>query len=137
MRKPSGTGWNCPTHPTGGGGRAARTCGGHQHGAGDGEFRGVAGALPAATALAQARGVHRDHQAYRDACRPRHGDGPGTRALIDILLAHCSMPAATLIDAMEVAVITGVLAADAIIIDARRAAVPAPVGPPRSPRARP
>ena len=57
------------------------------------------GALPGATALAQAkrRGVFTaSHQAYWDAARRARGDAAGTRALIAILLAHRTMPAAAL-----------------------------------------
>ena len=56
-------------------------------------------ALPGATALAQAkaRGVFTaSHQAYWDAARAARGDAGGTRALIAILLAHRTMPAAAL-----------------------------------------
>jgi pantothenate synthetase len=45
------------------------------------------GALPGATALAQARASRAftpSHQAYWDACRRARGDAAGTRALIEI-----------------------------------------------------
>ncbi|HTQ88830.1 MAG TPA: IS21 family transposase, partial [Streptosporangiaceae bacterium] len=55
------------------------------------------GALPGSSALAQARaaGVFTSvHEAFWAAARARHGDGAGTRALIDVLLLHRRMPAA-------------------------------------------
>ncbi|WP_460359376.1 IS21 family transposase [Mycobacterium sp. ZZG] len=85
------------------------------------------GALPGATALAQAkaRGVFTmSHQSYWDAARTARGDGKGTRALITILLAHRSLPAAALITAMDRAVTSGCLDPEAVIIDARRDTIP-------------
>jgi hypothetical protein len=49
------------------------------------------GALPSATALAQARASGRfrpEHQQFWDLARRRHGDSAGTRALCDVLLLH-------------------------------------------------
>jgi transposase len=83
------------------------------------------GALPGATALAQSRAAGMFtavHQAYWDACRRRHGDAAGTRALIEVLLAHRILPAAALQAAMTRAVETGVLDPQAVLIDARRQA---------------
>ena len=89
------------------------------------------GALPGATALAQAktRGVFTNsHQRYWDAARSARGDAKGTRALIAILLAHRSMSGAALIAAMDRAVTSGCLDPETVIIDARRdMAPPAPV----------
>jgi transposase len=91
------------------------------------------GGLPGATALAQAkaRGVFTDsHQNYWDAARQARGDAAGTRALIEILLAHRSMPAAALITAMDRAVASGALDPAVVLIDARRSTTPiAPVIP--------
>ena len=81
------------------------------------------GGLPGATALAQAktRGVFTaSHQAYWDAARAARGDTAGTRALIAILLAHRTMPAAALIAAMDRAVASGCLDPETVLIDARR-----------------
>jgi hypothetical protein len=83
------------------------------------------GALPGATALAQARAVGAftaAHQRYWDAARRRHGDAAGTRMLIEVLLAHRTMPAAAVEAAMTRATESGVLDAQAVIIDARRQA---------------
>lgn len=81
------------------------------------------GALPGATALAQAKtsGVFTaSHQGYWDATRRARGDSKGTRALIAILLAHRSMPAPALIAAMDRAVTSGCLDPETVLIDARR-----------------
>ena len=89
------------------------------------------GALPGATALAQAkaRGVFTSsHQRYWDAARSARGDAKGTRALIAILLAHRAMPPAALIAAMDRAVASGCLDPETVLIDARRDMAPlAPV----------
>ncbi|MGE5695293.1 MAG: Mu transposase domain-containing protein, partial [Candidatus Sericytochromatia bacterium] len=81
------------------------------------------GGLPGATALAQAkaRGAFTAaHQAYWDAARAARGDSAGTRALIEILLAHRTMTATTLTTAMDRAVASGCLDPELVLIDARR-----------------
>ena len=83
------------------------------------------GALPGATALAQARAASvftSAHQGYWDAARRQYGDAAGTRALIEVLLAHRTLPAAALQAAMTRAIETGVLDPQAVLIDARRQA---------------
>ena len=83
------------------------------------------GALPGATALAQAKaaGVFTQvHQQYWDAARRQHGDAAGTRALIEVLLAHRVVPAAALTAAMGTALSRGILDPQLVLIDARRAA---------------
>jgi transposase len=83
------------------------------------------GALPGATALAQAKACGaftQAHQRYWDAARQAGGDAAGTRALIEILLAHRTLPAPALITAMRKAVDTGILDPQVVLIDARRAA---------------
>jgi transposase len=92
------------------------------------------GGLPGATALVQAkaRGAFTaTHQRYWDAVRRAHGDQAGTRALVEVLLAHRTMPAAVLIDAMDRAVHTACLDPQVVLIDARagQAAHVAPVIP--------
>ena len=104
------------------------------------------GALPGATALAQARAAGAftaTHQRYWDAARRARGDAAGTRALIEVLLAHRTLPAAALTAAMDRAVASGVLDPQVVLIDARRLAGgpsrrssrsarwPATTGPPR------
>jgi hypothetical protein len=51
--------------------------------------------------------------------RAQHGDAAGTRALIEVLLAHRTVPAAALEAAMTRAIGSGVLDAQAVLIDAR------------------
>jgi transposase len=83
------------------------------------------GALPGATALAQAKAsgaFTATHQEYWDAARRERGDTGGTRALIEVLLAHRTLPAPALITAMGTAVAAGVLDPQAVLIDARRGA---------------
>jgi transposase len=83
------------------------------------------GALPGATALAQARASGAftpAHQRYWDAARRRHGDAAGTRALAEVLLGHRTLPAAALTEAMNKAVSSGALDPQAVLIDARRLA---------------
>jgi hypothetical protein len=83
------------------------------------------GALPGATALAQARAAGAftpSHQRYRDAARRTMGDALGTKALIEVLLGHRALPAAALLQAMDHAVSAGVLDPQAMLIDARRLA---------------
>jgi hypothetical protein len=89
------------------------------------------GALPGATALAQARAAGAFtpvHQQYWDAARRAHGDAAGTRALIEVLLAHRTLPAATLTAAITKAISSGALNPQVVLIDARRHAV-GPVAP--------
>ena len=83
------------------------------------------GALPGATVLAQAKAVGtftRSHQGYWDAARAARGDAGGTRALIEVLLAHRTLPAAALVVAMDAAITSGALDPQVVIIEARRAA---------------
>ena len=92
------------------------------------------GGLPGATALTQAKAsgaFTHTHQRYWDAVRMARGDAAGTRALVEVLLAHRTLPAAVLIAAMDRAVASGALDPQVILIDARRdqAAHGAPVIP--------
>jgi transposase/predicted nucleic acid-binding protein len=83
------------------------------------------GALPGATALAQARAAGTfttAHQGYWDAARRQHGDAAGTRMLIEVLLAHRTLPADALAAAMAKAISSAALDAQAVLIDARRQA---------------
>ena len=87
------------------------------------------GALPGATALAQAKACGAftpTHQRYWDASRRVMGDARGTRALVEILLAHRTLPSADLAAAMDTAVTTGIVNPEVVIIDARRRATPTP-----------
>jgi hypothetical protein len=53
------------------------------------------------------------------------GDARGTRALVEVLLAHRTLPAPDLTAAMDTAVDTGMLNPEVVIIDARRRATAA------------
>jgi len=81
------------------------------------------GGLPGATALAQAKtsgAFTPTHQRYWDTVRRARGDAVGTRALVEILLAHRTLPAAVLIPAMDRAVAADCLDPQTVLIDARR-----------------
>jgi transposase len=83
------------------------------------------GALPGATALVQAKACGAftsTHQAYWDAARKARGDAAGTRVLIEVLLAHRTLPADALISAMGKAIDAGLLDPQVVVIDARREA---------------
>ncbi len=82
------------------------------------------GALPGAKALAQARtaGVFTaTHDAFWMEARRQLGDAAGTRALIEVLLAHRYLDAAALIGGMERALQVGCVDAAVVVIEARRA----------------
>ena len=93
------------------------------------------GALPGSAALAQARaaGVFTSvHEAFWAAARARHGDGAGTRALIEVLLLHRRMPAAQVIAGITAALGAGSCSPDVVAVEARKhaAAAPGPAGRP-------
>ena len=80
------------------------------------------GALPGSAALAQAgaAGVFTSaHEAFWSAARARHGDGAGTRALIEVLLLHRRMPAAQVIAGMTAALAAGSCSPDVVAVEAR------------------
>jgi hypothetical protein len=83
------------------------------------------GALPGATALAQAKasGAFTElHQAFWDTARTRHGDADGTRELIEVLLLHRRMPAVHIATGLMAALRVKVADASLVAIEARRAA---------------
>ena len=83
------------------------------------------GALPGATALARARACGAfsvDHEHYWTAARRRLGDQAGTRALVEVLLAHRNLPADAVRSALRACVDIGALDPDVVIVEARRAA---------------
>jgi len=92
------------------------------------------GALPGATALARARAggaFSEDHEHFWAAARRRLGDREGTRALIEVLLLHRSVPALALRAGMRAALVAGSVSPAVVAIEARRAgeAGSAPVVP--------
>ena len=92
------------------------------------------GALPGSAALAQARasGAFTSvHDAFWAAARARHGDGAGTRALIEVLLLHRRMAPSQVIAGMQAALAAGSCSADVVAVEARKhaaAASPAEAG---------
>ena len=83
------------------------------------------GALPGATALVQARKAGTftaAHETFWAAARSTHGDADGTRVLVEVLLLHRHLPAQDVVAGLEAAVICGAITADAVAMEARRAA---------------
>lgn len=77
------------------------------------------GALPGATALVQAcaNGAFTNaHEAFWGAALKAHGDGPGTRDLIDVLLLHRHMSHA----GVQAALSVGANNADVVAVEARK-----------------
>ncbi|MFF1372721.1 IS21 family transposase [Streptomyces virginiae] len=92
------------------------------------------GAFPGATALEQARSAGKFtpvHDAWWQAACKAHGDPEGTRALISVLLLHRHMAHEDVVAGIATALKAGALTADAVALEARKAAdtdarVPAP-----------
>jgi hypothetical protein len=83
------------------------------------------GALPGATALEQARAAGKFtpvHDAWWAAACKAHGDRDGTRALIGVLLLGRHMNHEHLVAGLAVALRAGALTADAVALEARKAA---------------
>ena len=81
------------------------------------------GALPGAAALVQARAAGAftpAHQEFWDRARARLGDGPGTRALIGVLLLHRRMPAEQVTAGITAALAAGSYSPDVVAIEARK-----------------
>ena len=88
------------------------------------------GAFSGSTALAAARasGVFTgDHQRFWETARRRLGDGPGTRALIGVLLLHRTLPAKAVIAGMNAALSLESCDPDLVAVEARRASCPEPM----------
>ena len=92
------------------------------------------GALAGSTALVAARasGAFTPvHQRFWDAARKQHGDGPGTRALVGVLLLHRTLPAAAIAAGMEEALVLGNFDADLVAVAARNSMLAtSPTSPP-------
>jgi transposase len=91
------------------------------------------GALPGATALAQARaaGVFTTtHDAFWAAARKALGDSPGTRALIEVLLLHRHLEHADVLDGISAALTVGSVSADVVAVEARKSAQRRGIQPP-------
>ncbi len=83
------------------------------------------GALPGSIALAQARAsgaFTQAHERFWRRARRRLGDGPGTRALIDVLLLHRTLPFVAVHAALDALERMGSVDAGLVAIEARRIA---------------
>ena len=83
------------------------------------------GALPGSTALSQARAAGTftaAHEAFWAAARARHGDGEGTRALVEVLLLHRRLAHPDVVAGVQAALAVGAASADVVAVEARRAA---------------
>lgn len=82
------------------------------------------GAMPGATALAQARTTGRfrpEHQQFWDLARRRHGDAAGTRALCDVLLLHRNHHTDHVIAGIRAALSIGNIDPAVVAVETRRA----------------
>ena len=83
------------------------------------------GALPGATALAQARAAKvftAEHDALWAAARKAHGDAAGTRALVEVLLLHRHLDRADVLAGISAALSVGSTSPDVVALEARKAA---------------
>ena len=83
------------------------------------------GALPGATALAQARAAKAftaEHDAFWAAARKAHGDAGGTRALVEVLLLHRHLDRADVLAGISAALSVGSTSPDVVALEARKAA---------------
>lgn len=81
------------------------------------------GALPGATALAQARArgaFTPAHEAFWAAARKKLGDRDGTRELIEVLLLHRHLAHDLVVAGLTAAVSVGAISADVVAVEARR-----------------
>jgi hypothetical protein len=82
------------------------------------------GALPGATALAQARAAKAftaEHDAFWAAARKAYGDATGTRALVEVLLLHRHLERADVLTGISAALSVGSTSADVVALEARKA----------------
>lgn len=83
------------------------------------------GALPGSTPLSQARATGQftaAHEAFWAAARAAHGDGDGSRALVEVLLLHRNLAHADVVTGLHAALAVGATSADVVAVEARRAA---------------
>lgn len=82
------------------------------------------GALPGATALAQARAAKvftAEHDRFWAAARKAHGDAAGTRALVEVLLLHRRLDHAEILAGITAALAVGSTNPDVVALEARKA----------------
>jgi transposase len=83
------------------------------------------GAMPGATALAQARSAGTftaTHEAFWAAARTKLGDAGGTRALIGVQLLHRNYPATAVLAGITAALTVGSVDPDVVAVEVRRTA---------------
>ena len=83
------------------------------------------GALPGATALAQARAAGTftsAHDAFWALARKQAGDGGGTRLLVEALLLHRHLPHVDVVAGLAAAAAVGSASPDVVAVEARKAA---------------
>ena len=83
------------------------------------------GALPGATALAQARAAKKftaEHEAFWAAARKAHGDAKGTRALVEVLPLHRHRDGADVLAGITAALSVGSTNPDVVALETRKAA---------------
>jgi transposase len=83
------------------------------------------GALPGATALAQARAAKKftaEHDAFWAAARKAHGDAAGTRALVEVLLLHRHLDRIDVLAGITAALSVGSTSPDVVALETRKAA---------------
>jgi transposase len=83
------------------------------------------GALPGATALVQARAAGTftpAHEAFWATARKVLGDGPGTRALVEVLLLHRHLAQGDVHAGITAALAVGSVSPDVVAVEARKAA---------------
>jgi transposase len=91
------------------------------------------GALPGATALVQARAAGTftgAHEAFWAAARKALGDGPGTRALVEVLLLHRHLGHGDVHTGITAALAVGSVSPDVVAVEARKAAQQRGIQPP-------
>src|ERR1700760_2479880 len=77
------------------------------------------GALPGATALAQARATKvftAEHEAFWTAARKTHGDAMGTRALVEVLLLHRHLDRVDVLAGIAAALTVGSTSPDVVAL---------------------
>ncbi len=94
------------------------------------------GALRGATALVQARAAGTfttAHEAFWAAARKAHGEGAGTRALVEVLLLHRHHTHGDVVAGITAALLVGAVSPDVVALETRKHAQqktnPAPVDP--------
>jgi hypothetical protein len=91
------------------------------------------GALPGATALAQARAAGMFtavHDAFWAGARKGLGDSAGTRVLIEVLLLHRHLEHVDMLAGINAALSVGSVSADVVAVEARKAAQRRGIQPP-------